>query len=209
MSKRVNNPHPCNHVKRPANQPQFDLTGRVALITGGARGCGLSFAEGLAEAGCSIAIFDIIPPSAAFHTLTSTYNVRTAWYTVDVSSLSSLTAGFAQFISDFSGALDICVPCAGVNQNVSFVDTTEEEFERLMDVNGKGVYFTAQLAAKQMIKNGTKKGSIVCVASIASHMAIRSQMSSAYCATKGAVRTMVPPIAAELVKYVYPPPLPP
>ena len=177
----------------------------MALVTGGARGCGLSFAEGLAEAGCSIAIFDIIPPSASFHTLASTYNVRTASYTVDVSSLPSLTAGLAQFTADFGGALDICVSCAGVNKNVAFVDTTEEELERLTDVNVKGVYFTAQMAAKQMIRNGTTKGSIICVASIASHMAIRSQMSSAYCATKGAVKAMVPPIAAELVKHVWPP----
>lgn len=65
-----------------------------------------------------------------------------------------------------------------------------------------GVYHTGQLAAKQMIANGTKKGSIVLVASIASYMAIRSQMSSAYCGTKGAVRAMCPAIAAELVKYV-------
>jgi len=64
------------------------------------------------------------------------------------------------------------------------------------------VYHTAQLAAKQMIANGTKKGSIVLVASIASYMAIRSQMSSAYCGTKGAVRAMCPGIAKELVEYV-------
>jgi len=182
---------------------QFDLTGRVALVTGGARGCGLSFAEGLAEAGCSVAIFDIIPPSPSFHSLSSQYGVRTASYTVDVSSSTSLADGFKRFAEDFSGALDICVPCAGVNANVSFLETVADgDFARLMDVNVKGVYFTAQLAAKQMISNGTKKGSIVCVASIASHMAIRSQMSSAYCATKGAVRAMVPAIAAELVGYV-------
>jgi len=52
-----------------------------------------------------------------------------------------------------------------------------------------------------MIANGTKKGSIILVASIASYMAIRSQSSSAYCGTKGAVRAMVPGIAKELVEY--------
>lgn len=72
----------------------------------------------------------------------------------------------------------------------------------MIGVNIMGVYHTAQLAAKQMIANGTKKGSIVLVASIASYMAIRSQMSSAYCGTKGAVRAMCPAIAAELNKYV-------
>lgn len=91
-------------------------------------------------------------------------------------------------------------------------------------MNVLGVYHTAQLAAKQMISNGTKKGSIILVASIASYMAIRrfvdscqrddkrlkvpksdnknSQKSSAYCGTKGAVRAMCPAIAAELNQYV-------
>ncbi|KAH6672562.1 3-oxoacyl-reductase [Halenospora varia] len=180
---------------------RFSLQGRTALVTGGARGCGLAFAEGLAEAGADVAIFDVIPPVPAFFKISKTYNVRTAHYLVDVSSFSSLTEGFEAFKKDFAGKLDICVPCAGINKNVSFLDTTFEDFEKLLGVNVKGVYHTAQLAAKLMIENGTKKGSIVMVASIASYMAIRSQMSSAYCGTKGAVRAMVPGIAAEMVKY--------
>ncbi|KAH0611304.1 uncharacterized protein H6S33_010569 [Morchella sextelata] len=179
----------------------FSLKGRTALITGGARGCGLSFAEGLAEAGADIAIFDIIPPSPSFHTIAATYNVRTAHYHVDVSSPTSLQAGFDQFVKDFEGRLDICVPTAGINKNVSFLETSYEEHQKLLGVNVLGVYHTAQLAAGQMVKNGTKVGSIIVVASIASYMAIRSQNSSAYCGTKGAVRAMVPPIAAELVEY--------
>lgn len=94
------------------------------------------------------------------------------------------------------------MPCAGINRHLAFLETSFEEHQKLIDVNVKGVYHTAQLAAKQMISNGTKKGSIILVASIASYMAIRSQMSSAYCGTKGAVRAMVPGIAKELVQYV-------
>jgi NAD(P)-dependent dehydrogenase (short-subunit alcohol dehydrogenase family) len=120
---------------------------------------------------------------------------------VDVGSIESLEKGFAAFSAEFEGKLDICVPCAGINRNVTFLETTHEEYEKLIAVNMMGVYFTAQFAAKQMIKNGTKKGSIVLVASIASYMAIRSQNSSAYCGTKGAVRAMAPPIAAELNQY--------
>lgn len=115
--------------------------------------------------------------------------------------MESLEKGFAAFVADFGGRLDICVPCAGINKNVTFLDTTYEEHQKLISVNVMGVYHTAQLAAKQMIQNGTKKGSIVMVASIASYMAIRSQRSSAYCGTKGAVRAMGPPIAAELNQY--------
>lgn len=121
---------------------------------------------------------------------------------MDVSSIDSLTEGFASFSADFSGKLDICVPCAGINRNVSFLDTSVADHQKLLGVNVIGVYHTAQLAAKQMIANGTKCGSIIMVASIASYMAIRSQMSTAYCGTKGAVRAMCPPIAAELSQYV-------
>lgn len=121
---------------------------------------------------------------------------------VDVSSIESLEKGFADFSKDFDGKLDICVPCAGINRNVGFLETSFADYQKLIGVNVTGVYYTAQLAAKQMIANGTNKGSIILVASIASYMAIRSQMSSAYCGTKGAVRAMCPPIAAELNKYV-------
>lgn len=116
--------------------------------------------------------------------------------------MESLGKGFAAFKADFGGKLDICVPCAGINKNLAFLDTTFEQHHQLLSVNVMGVYHTAQMAAKQMIENKTKCGSIIMVASIASYMAIRSQMSSAYCGTKGAVRAMCPAIAAELVPYV-------
>jgi len=120
---------------------------------------------------------------------------------VDVSSIESLTKTFEAFTSDFGGKLDICVPCAGINKNVAFLDTSFELHSRLLGVNVLGVYHTAQLAAKRMISNGTRCGSIILVASIASYMAIRSQQSSAYCGSKGAVRAMCPAIAAEMNQY--------
>jgi NAD(P)-dependent dehydrogenase (short-subunit alcohol dehydrogenase family) len=191
--------HP--HLNHPTCHTQFSLLGRTALVTGGTRGCGLAFATGLAEAGADVAIFDILPASPDFNTLAFRFNVKTAHYTVDVSSPQSLTAGFADFTKDFDGKLDICVACAGINKNVSFLETTWEDHSDLISVNVLGVYHTAQLAAKQMIANGTRHGSIILIASIASYIAIRSQKSSAYCGTKGAVKSMVPAIAAEMVQY--------
>jgi short-subunit dehydrogenase len=149
-----------------------------------------------------VAIFDVIPPVEAFFAIEKTYGVKTKHYRVDVSSIESLERGFAAFKEDFSGKLDICVPCAGINRNVSFLDTSFLDHQKLVGVNIMGVYHTAQLGAKQMIENGTKCGSIILVASIASYMAIRSQKSSAYCGTKGAVRAMCPAIAAELNQFV-------
>lgn len=122
-------------------------------------------------------------------------------YLVDISDENALSKAFEEFTKDFEGKLDICVPCAGVNKNLTFLDTTYDQFDQLVNINARGAYFTAQLAAKQMIKNKTTKGSIVFIASMGSYIAIRSQRSSAYCATKGAVRSMVAPISAELQKY--------
>ncbi|KAL3477107.1 FAD binding domain-containing protein [Aspergillus californicus] len=177
---------------------RFSLQGRTALVTGGARGCGLAFARGLAEAGADVAIFDVIEPQAGFLTIEKEFNVRTAYYKVDVSSPPSLQTGFQSFQSDFNNKLDICVPCAGVNRHTPFLDFTYEEHSRLLAINVLGLYFTAQHAAKQMIANGTKHGSIILVASMASHVAVRDQLCSAYCGSKGAVRAMVPAIAKEL-----------
>ncbi|OGM47497.1 hypothetical protein ABOM_002576 [Aspergillus bombycis] len=175
--------------------------GRTALVTGGARGCGLAFARGLAEAGANIAVFDLVDPDTAFYTIEKDYNVRTAYYRVDVSSQESLEGGFTQFQKDFENALDICVPCAGINRHLPFLEFTYKDHHDLVSINVLGLYFTAQLAAKQMIANGTKHGSIILVASMASHIAVRSQLCSAYCGTKGAVRSMCPAIAKELAEY--------
>lgn len=170
-------------------------------MTGGARGLGLAFAQGLAEAGADVVVFDIIPPSPALAQLTVDHGVRTKFYTVDVTSLSSLEAGFTAFKADFGGQLDTLVACAGVIKNAEFLETTEADFDRLFSVNCKGLYFTAQLAARQMIENGTKCGSVILVASMASYIALRSQRLSAYSGTKGAVKAMVAPMAAEMNKY--------
>lgn len=171
------------------------------MVTGGARGCGMAFAQGLGEAGASIALLDMIEPVIPTSELSAQYGVTVRFYKTDVTSLESLRSAFDSVKTDFNNQLDILVACAGVNKNVEFLDTTEQDFDRLFSVNARGVFFSAQLAAKAMIENGTKVGSIVLVASIASHMAIRSQRSSAYCGTKGAVKSMVPGIAAEMNKY--------
>ncbi|TDZ68477.1 putative NADP-dependent mannitol dehydrogenase [Colletotrichum trifolii] len=181
---------------------KFSLKGRVAIITGGGRGCGFAFAQGLAEAGADVALFDVIDPDpSALAQLSAANNVTARAYRVDVTSLASLERGFAAAAADYDNRLDVFVACAGVNRNVEFLDTDEAEFDRLFGVNCKGLYFSAKLAARAMIANGTTCGSIIFVASIASHIAVRSQRSTAYCGTKGAVRAMVAPIAAELNKY--------
>jgi NAD(P)-dependent dehydrogenase (short-subunit alcohol dehydrogenase family) len=62
------------------NIKQFSLKGRTALVTGGARGCGLAFAEGLAEAGADVVIFDVIDPVSAFFEIEKNFGVKTKHY---------------------------------------------------------------------------------------------------------------------------------
>jgi NAD(P)-dependent dehydrogenase (short-subunit alcohol dehydrogenase family) len=171
------------------------------VVTGGARGCGLSFAQGLAEAGANVVVLDLIDPAPEFHEISATYSVKTWYFKVDVSSVSSLEKAFSAFLQETSGALDICVACAGTNKNLSFTQTDEASFDKLNSVNVKGAFFTAQMAAKAMIANKTTKGSIIMMASIAAFRAVRGQMSSAYCGTKGAVLSMCPPMAVELAQF--------
>ncbi|CDK25406.1 unnamed protein product [Kuraishia capsulata CBS 1993] len=180
---------------------KFDISGRTALVTGGGRGIGLACALGLIEAGCNVGIFDVIENTANIEQLQKDHGVKIVHYIVDISDPEKLDEGFKQFSKDFGGNLDICVPCAGINKNLEFLNTTYEQFDHLNSINFRGSYFTAQLAAKLMIKNKTEKGSIVFICSMGSYIAIRSQRSSAYCGTKGGVRSMVAPIAAELHKY--------
>lgn len=146
-------------------------------------------------------MLDLMDPTEEFHEISTKYSVKTWYFKVDVSSVASIEVAFSAFLKATNGAVDICVACAGVNKNISFTDTDEATFDKLSSVNVKGVYFTAQMAAKAMIANKTAKGSIVLVASIAASRAVRGQMSSAYCGTKGAVMAMCPPIAVELAQY--------
>lgn len=146
-------------------------------------------------------MLDLIEPSPEYHEISTKYSVKTWYFKVDVSSVASLQEAFSNFLKETGGALDICVACAGTNRNLAFTETDEASFDKLNSVNVKGVYFTAQLAAKAMIANKTTKGSVIMVASIAAFRAVRGQMSSAYCGTKGAVLSMCPPMAVELAQH--------
>ncbi|EXJ70977.1 uncharacterized protein A1O5_05970 [Cladophialophora psammophila CBS 110553] len=178
---------------------EFSLRGHRALVTGGNQGIGLALAAGLARAGADVAVFDISPPSTEFESISTSHGIRTAYRMVDVSCVPALKHAFEDTIKPFCGAggLDICIVAAGINQVKDFLDTEEADFDKLINVNVKGVYFTCQLAAQTM-ESKSKSKSIIVIASTASYVAARTHNSSIYGATKSAVRGMVPEIAKEL-----------
>ncbi|SMQ46755.1 unnamed protein product [Zymoseptoria tritici ST99CH_1A5] len=191
----------------------FDLKGQTAVVTGGARGLGLSFAAVLARANCNIAILDIGPDaSEGVKSLKSESAVKVQYYTCDISSTSQVTEVIQRIDQDF-GRIDINVNAAGVVKDEPFLSTTEENLDRTFAINFKGSFFVAQACAASMIRRlkssnqGTPVdpsidgGSIVFIASISTHIASSAQNISAYVASKDAVRGLVRPLAVELAPY--------
>jgi NAD(P)-dependent dehydrogenase (short-subunit alcohol dehydrogenase family) len=172
----------------------------VAIITGGARGLGLAFAEALAEYGADIAVFDVGTLSAEFTIISKKHNVRTSFIKTDVTDPKAIESSVAQVVKLFGG-VDICVASAGIAFEEDFLTTGPEQLRALLAVNTEGLYYTNQSAASQMVKQA-RGGSIVNISSIAGVKAIRSQKNTtSYAETKGAVIAHTRSLAAELAPY--------
>ncbi|RFU34864.1 hypothetical protein B7463_g1440, partial [Scytalidium lignicola] len=184
-------------------QSLFSLSGRVVVITGGARGIGLAFGVAVAEAGGDVAVLDVLDtPHPHFETLKTAYGVRVKLYKTDVTDFETLKATFEQVVRDF-GRIDGCIAAAGICPDEPFLSRTPDSVSRCFSINVLGVYFTAQLAAAQMISQAPsttnpKGGSIILVGSVAAYQASKAQYLSDYCASKGAVLSLARELAVEL-----------
>jgi NAD(P)-dependent dehydrogenase (short-subunit alcohol dehydrogenase family) len=185
-----------------AYQP-FDLTGRVALVTGGNRGIGLGMAGALAQAGADIVIWGSNPErNAAAEAELLQYGTRVKAQVVDVSQEDQVREGMEEAVAAL-GRVDSVFANAGVGfGSPSFVDMKTETYRKTLAVNLDGVFFTFREACRHMVeraKSGDPGGSIVGVASLAAiEGAARNQ---AYAATKGAVISMMKSVAVEHARY--------
>lgn len=179
----------------------FDLSGKVALVTGGNSGIGLGFAEALAQAGAGICIWGTnAQKNADALAKLKTAGVRAEAFVCDVGDEAQVEKAFAQSVEAFGG-IDACFANAGVagRANVkSFVDLTSEEWHRVTRVNLDGAFYTLRAAARHMIERG-KGGSLVVTASLA---AVSGQpRGQHYSATKGGVISMMRGLAVELGRH--------
>jgi len=173
----------------------IDLNGKVAVVTGGASGIGKGIAEALASAGAAVTIADIdlatataTAESLPTEALAVEHDVRRA------ASCAALDAA----VQERFGRLDVVVNNAGVGPNPGpMVDMTEEEWDRVMDVNVRGVFLTTRALAPRLIAQGG--GSIVNLSSVAGETG--AAMISQYAASKFAVRGMTQCLAAELAPH--------
>ncbi len=181
----------------------FDLSGKVALVTGGNSGIGLGMASGLAMHGASVVIWGTNADrnqSAAEQLRAHGSEVRADQ--VDVTDEAAVKAGVEAIISEF-GRLDQAIANAGNSiPRKSLFDISIEDFRRLEDINIHGVLFTLREAARHMVARheaGDPGGSLVAISSTSAiHGAARNEH---YAATKGAVVAMARAMAVELARY--------
>jgi NAD(P)-dependent dehydrogenase (short-subunit alcohol dehydrogenase family) len=185
-----------------AYQP-FDLTGRVALVTGGNRGIGLGMASALAQAGADIVIWGSNPErNQAAEAELLKFGTRVKAQVVDVSQEDQVREGMDEAVAAM-GRVDSVFANAGVGYGApSFVEMKTEIYRKTLAVNLDGVFFTFREACRHMVeraKGGDPGGSIVGIASLAAiEGAARNQ---AYAATKGAVISMMKSVAVEHARY--------
>jgi len=173
-------------------------TGRVAIVTGGAKGIGGAIVDRLAAAGATIAIFDIDDAAAAAKTETLTAMGTTArsWH-VDVSSRPTVEAAVAEAEADL-GPASILVNNAGMIVFGSLLDCRDADWERMLAVDLYGVFVCTQTVGRRMVANGIK-GAMVHIGSTASFKPAPSQF--AYCVAKAGVKMISDFAAAELVEH--------
>lgn len=174
-----------------------NLKDKAAVITGSARGIGLKVAEAFGRAGAKIAICDLNESDVArsLDGLKS-QGIRVYGEAVDVSKRSSILP-FADNVERQFGGIDIWVSNAAIFLPYKIIDTPEEDWQRIMDVNIKSVYYGGLIAADKIRKRGG--GVLINAASFASLMP--SLGSGAYAASKAAVYSMTKSLAAELAPF--------
>jgi NAD(P)-dependent dehydrogenase (short-subunit alcohol dehydrogenase family) len=172
--------------------PGFRLDGKVALVTGASRGIGYGLAKALAEVGARVAV-SARDERALAELAASTPGAFAV--PMDMRDVASIREGVAKVEQHF-GRLDILVNNAGLGANHPALDVTEQDWDELMTVNLKGLFFCAQAAARGMVMRGY--GRIVNMSSQASVVGIVDH--AVYCASKGGVNQLTRVMALEWSK---------
>ena len=176
----------------------MSLAGRVAIVTGAGHGIGSATALALADAGADVACVDI-DEAAARDTSAGVGGLgrKSLFVKTDVGDLASIDAMVQRVMTTF-GRIDILVNNAGVTRRAYIMDLTEADWDRIMRVNGKGVFFCLQRVAREMITQ--RSGMIVNIASIAGKGFVGAS-NAIYAASKGSVIALTRMAALQLAQH--------
>jgi glucose 1-dehydrogenase len=177
----------------------MNLKDKVAIVTGGNSGIGMAIVLELARQGANLVIDYIAHPEAteALEKQIHDLGDRVIGVKADVSKVSELQNLIDSAVKEF-GRVDVMVNNAGVETRTSVLDTTEEQYEKVMDINLKSAFFGTQLAARQMIKQGGG-GRIINITSV--HEDWPMPGNTAYCVSKGGMRMLTRTAGVELAPH--------
>ena len=171
------------------------LAGKVALVTGAAQGIGLACAELFAREGAKVLLADVNEERGRAEV--RRLGKDTAFARCDVSRKDQVDAAVASAVEAF-GRLDILVANAGIVHAADFLDLREEDFDRVIAVNLKGIFLAGQAAARQMVRQGSG-GAIVNMSSVNAVLAIPNQVP--YVVSKGGINQLTKVMAVALAPH--------
>lgn len=180
---------------------KFELQGKVAIVTGGARGLGKAMAQGLAEAGANVAIPDLQKKlaSSTATELAEDKEVDTLALKTDVTDAKSVSRMVTKVLDKW-GHIDILINNAGVCRNIPAEDMDEKEWDEVINVNLKGVFLCSREVGKNMIAEGSG-GSIINISSMSGFIVNYPQPQISYNASKAGVTMITKSLASEWAQY--------
>src|SRR6476620_19986 len=175
------------------------LKNKVAIVTGGNSGIGKAIVLAFAREGANIAVDYVSHPEATeeLERQIAALGDRAIGVDADVSKVADLEKLIAATVKAF-GRLDIMVNNAGIESRTSILDTTEEQYEKVLQVNLKSAFFGTQLAARQMIKQGSG-GRIINITSVHEDWPMPGNIP--YCLSKGGMRMLTRTAGVELAHH--------
>jgi len=177
---------------------RFDLSGRVAVVTGSGRGIGKAVALGLAEAGADVGLVSRTPAelervSEEIRSL----GRKAVAVSADLTKVQDIPHIVKEFVRAF-GHIDILVNNAGINIPQEATDVTVDAWDRIMDINLKASFFMAQSVGREMIREG-RGGRIINITSQTGSVALVKR--AAYCASKAGLNLVTKVLALEWAPY--------
>ena len=177
----------------------FDVSGRKALVTGAGRGIGKVLAIALAEAGCDVAILEIDKKTAeSTATEIRQKGRKSIAIQVDITKKEQVDKAFAETAKALGG-LDICINNAGISIQKPAEELPEVDWDKVIDINLKGVFLCSQAAARIMIPQ--KSGSIINIASMSGIAVNVPQKQAVYNTSKAGVAMLTKSLAVEWAPY--------
>ncbi|HUV15243.1 MAG TPA: glucose 1-dehydrogenase [Pelolinea sp.] len=177
----------------------FSLDGKTALVTGAGQGLGGAIAEGFAQFGADVAVVDINPETVeSVSGDIRSMGRRSVGLQCDVSKEDEVKKTIDSVIKEL-GKIDILAAVAGIGDRAMAEEMTMDQWDRVMDINLRGLWMFDQAVGKHLI-NRKSPGSIVNMASIAGQVGVKTGNAN-YCASKGGVIALTRLLAVEWAKY--------